>query len=66
MCILKQLQQSADEGMKPLSKVRNFTDIGEGSTTSHRFSSDSGILSRCVIAGAVAEDKITSQKYDTC
>lgn len=66
MCTLKQLHQLTDEGIKPLSKVHNFTDIGEGSTTPHRFSSDSGILSRCVIAEAVAEDKITSQKHDTC
>jgi len=55
-----------DERTKPLSKVHNFTDMGKAPTTSYRFSSDSSILSRSVIAEAVAEDKITSQKYDTC
>lgn len=55
-----------DERIKPLSKVHNYTDIGKESTTSYRLSSDSSILSRSVIAEVVAEDKITSQKYDTC
>lgn len=55
-----------DEIIKPLSKIHNFTDIGMESTTSDRFSSDSSILSRSVIEEAVAEDKITSQTYNTC
>lgn len=66
MCILKTLHYLMDERIKLLSKVHNFKDIGKESTTSYRFSSDSSILSRSAIAEAVTEDKITSQKYNTC
>lgn len=55
-----------EERIKPLSKVHNFTDIGKESRTSYRFSSDSSILLRSVIAQAVAKDKATSQKYNIC